>query len=71
MEQILDAIQAGATGDELAALPLPDYYRAAFVRRDEVAMFDGVESADKDPRRACTSTRWRRPSWRPTRCIWR
>ncbi len=52
MEQILDAIQAGATGDELAALPLPDHYRAAFVRRDEVAMFDGIESADKDPRKS-------------------
>src|SRR4029079_5015926 len=52
MEQIRDAIQAGATGDELAALPLPDCYRAAFVRRDEVAMFEGVESADKDPRKS-------------------
>jgi crotonyl-CoA reductase len=52
MQQILDAIQAGATGDELAALPLPDCYRAAFVRRDEVAMFEGVESADKDPRKS-------------------
>ncbi len=52
MEQILEAIQAGAGGAELAALPLPESYRAAFVRRDEVAIFDGVESAAKDPRQS-------------------
>ncbi len=52
MQAILDAIQAGASGDELAALPLPDHYRAAFVRKDEVGMFEGVASADKDPRRS-------------------
>ena len=52
MQAILDAIQAGASGDELAAIPLPDHYRAAFVRKDEVGMFEGVASADKDPRRS-------------------
>ena len=34
MQEILDAIQAGASGEELAALPLPESYRAAFVQRD-------------------------------------
>src|SRR3954451_19427771 len=52
MQHILDAIQAGATGDELAALPIPEQYRAAFVRRDETAMFEGLESGDKDPRKS-------------------
>jgi crotonyl-CoA reductase len=47
-----DAILAGAGGDELLALPLPESYRAAFVRRDEVDMFAGVDSADKDPRKS-------------------
>jgi crotonyl-CoA reductase len=50
MRAILEAISAGASGDELAAIPLPESYRAAFVRKDETAMFDGVASADKDPR---------------------
>ena len=36
----------------LAAIPLPDSYRAAFVRRDEVDMFEGLASADKDPRKS-------------------
>src|SRR6187402_1947092 len=49
MQQILEAIEAGATGEELAAIPLPDHYRAAFVRRDDADMFAGMDSADKDP----------------------
>jgi crotonyl-CoA reductase len=52
MQAIRDAILAGATGDELSALPLPESYRGAFVRRDEVDMFAGVDSADKDPRKS-------------------
>ncbi len=51
-DDILQAALAGATGDELAGLPLPEAYRAAFVRRDEVGMFEGVASADKDPRKS-------------------
>jgi crotonyl-CoA reductase len=52
MEQILEAIQAGASGDELAQLAIPESYRAAFVRKDDQSMFEGVESADKDPRKS-------------------
>ena len=42
MEQILEAIQSGASGDDIAALPIPDHYRAAFVRREDVEMFEVV-----------------------------
>src|ERR671927_39687 len=52
MEQILAAIQSGAPGDEIGALPIPESYRAAFVLRDEQTMFEGLESADKDPRKS-------------------
>jgi crotonyl-CoA reductase len=52
MEQIRDAILQGAPGPELAALPVPDHYRAAFVRREDAGMFEGIESADKDPRKS-------------------
>src|ERR1700712_4210750 len=52
MQKILDAIEAGATGDELARIPLPESYRAAFVRREDVAIFEGMASADKDPRQS-------------------
>ena len=49
MEQILAAIQAGVGGEELGALPIPESYRAAFVRREDADMFEGLASADKDP----------------------
>jgi len=49
MQEILAAIEAGASGDDLAQLPVPDHYRAAHVLRSEVGMFEGVASADKDP----------------------
>ncbi|MEL7206628.1 MAG: crotonyl-CoA carboxylase/reductase [Actinomycetota bacterium] len=50
MQDILDAIQSGASGEDIAALPIPESYRAAYVRRDEVDMFEGMASEDKDPR---------------------
>jgi crotonyl-CoA reductase len=52
MQAFLDAILTGASGDELGRLPLPDVYRAALVRREDVGMFDGIPSADKDPRKS-------------------
>ena len=50
MLQIRDAILGGASGDELARLPLPESYRAAVVLASEQEMFAGLDSADKDPR---------------------
>ncbi|MGZ4580318.1 MAG: crotonyl-CoA carboxylase/reductase [Nocardioidaceae bacterium] len=53
MKQILDAILAGDTsGEEFAALELPESYRAVTVHKDETDMFDGLESGDKDPRKS-------------------
>jgi crotonyl-CoA reductase len=52
MEQIREAILAGASGEELTALPIPDHYRAAFVRREDIGMFEGMDSAAKDPRKS-------------------
>src|SRR5580704_2017217 len=52
MKAVLDAILAGASGPDLAAIPLPDHYRAAVVRKDQVGMFEGIPSAEKDPRKS-------------------
>jgi len=52
MQEILEAIQAGATGDEIASLPIPESYRAAHVLRAEQEMFAGMASEDKDPRKS-------------------
>ena len=50
MLQIRDAILGGASGDELADLPLPESFRAAVVLASEQEMFAGLDSPDKDPR---------------------
>jgi crotonyl-CoA reductase len=50
MHAIRDAIITGASTEDLAALPIPESYRAITVHKDEVSMFDGVASRDKDPR---------------------
>ncbi|MEI2638703.1 MAG: crotonyl-CoA carboxylase/reductase [Microthrixaceae bacterium] len=51
VSEILAAIQADASGDEIANLAIPETYRAAHVLRSESAMWEGVDSWDKDPRK--------------------
>jgi len=50
MQEILEAIQSGASGDDIANVPIPESYRATYVLRSEQEMFEGVASEDKDPR---------------------
>jgi len=57
VQQILDAINAREAGESVPAeefgnLPLPESYRAATVRKDEVDMFEGLATRDKDPRKS-------------------
>jgi crotonyl-CoA reductase len=53
VQQILDAILAGdTTPEQYAALDLPETYRGVTVHKDEVDMFEGLESRDKDPRKS-------------------
>jgi crotonyl-CoA reductase len=53
MDHILEAILAGDTSAaEYASLPLPESYRAVTVHKDEVGVFEGLASRDKDPRRS-------------------
>jgi crotonyl-CoA reductase len=52
MDQIRQAILEGASGDDIAALPLPGTMRAAVVRKSETDMFEGVDSQHKDPRKS-------------------
>src|SRR3954449_6646285 len=53
VQHILDAILAeGTSSEDFAALELPDSYRAAVVRKDEVDMFSGMTTREKDPRKS-------------------
>jgi crotonyl-CoA reductase len=51
MEKIVEAILAG-NHEEAGALDLPDTIQAAVVRKDEQEMFQGIDHADKDPRKS-------------------
>ena len=50
MREFLEAIQSGASGDDIGNIPVPESYRAALVKRDEAGMFEGLPSEEKDPR---------------------
>ena len=52
IDAIRNAILTGASGEELAALDLPEAVTAAFVRKDEQDMFEGLDSNTKDPRKS-------------------
>jgi len=53
VQNILDAIQAGDTSPEdFANIDLPETYKGITVHKDEVDMFEGLTSRDKDPRKS-------------------
>src|SRR3954467_7782915 len=52
MEHFAEAVQDGASGEDLAHLPIPEEYRAAHVLKADQEMWAGTPSVDKDPRRS-------------------
>jgi crotonyl-CoA reductase len=51
----VDDIRTAILSDErsaLAGLPVPDSYRGVVVRAEEIGMFDGLATRDKDPRKS-------------------
>jgi len=53
VQNILDAILAGDTAaEDFATIALPDSYKGITVHKDEVGMFEGMASRDKDPRKS-------------------
>jgi crotonyl-CoA reductase len=51
MSELIEAVLADAPGERLAELPVPDRYRAAYIRKQDVGMFDDDER-DPDVRRS-------------------
>jgi crotonyl-CoA reductase len=52
LQPIVEAIEARAKADAFLGLPVPKTYRAVTTHKDEVKLFEGVDSADKDPRKS-------------------
>ncbi|WP_350274478.1 crotonyl-CoA carboxylase/reductase [Kribbella sp. HUAS MG21] len=51
MKQILEAILSGDNA-AVGELDVPDHYRGITVHADEAAMFEGLDSKEKDPRKS-------------------
>ena len=53
MQAIRDAILSGDRSQEtFSTLAIPEAYRGATVHKDEVGMFEGLATRDKDPRKS-------------------
>src|ERR1700712_857082 len=52
MQDILAAIEAGASGADIGNLPIPTSYRGAHVLKEEQDIWAGVPSGEKDPRKS-------------------
>jgi crotonyl-CoA reductase len=50
MTELIDAIRAGVTGEDLRNYAVPSRYRAAYLKAGDVTMFEGVQ--DKDVRKS-------------------
>ncbi|MEA2486916.1 MAG: crotonyl-CoA reductase [Actinomycetota bacterium] len=66
---IRDAILAGAPGEEIGNLELPDSMLAAFTRKDEQEMFAGMDSEAKDPRKSLHIEEVALPPLGPNECL--
>jgi len=69
IDAIRDAILAGAPSEELSALELPEAVTAAFVRKDEQEMFEGLETSEKDPRKSLHVDEVDLPPLGPNECL--
>ena len=69
IEQIRDAVLNDAPGDDIGALDLPEAVTAAFARKDEQDMFEGMESSAKDPRKSLHVEEVPLPPLGPNECL--
>ncbi|MET9610782.1 crotonyl-CoA carboxylase/reductase [Streptomyces sp. NPDC006512] len=67
MSDLLQAVVAGATPEELRATALPSSYRAAYLRKEDVGMFEG--ETDKDVRRSLHVGEVPMPELAPNECV--
>ncbi len=65
MSELLDAVRAGASADVLSATPLPATVRGVVVRREDMDMFAGMPSREKDPRRSLHLQEFELPEMAP------
>lgn len=69
MDQILEAIESNATAEQFAKLKVPTSYRGVCVEKDDVEMFAGLPSAEKDPRKSLKIKEVPVPEIAPDECL--
>ena len=69
IDKIAAAILDGAPGEEIGNLELPESVRAAFTRKDEQDMFEGIASEEKDPRKSLHVEEVPIPPLGPNECL--
>ena len=69
MKEILKAILADADSETFAKLEVPATYRAAYILKSEEAIFAGVSSKDKDPRKSVHIGQVPTPELAPDECL--
>ncbi len=69
MDQILEAIESNASAEQFAKVSIPESYRGVCVLKEDVEMFAGVPSADKDPRKSLKIKEVPVPEIAPDECL--
>ncbi len=69
IDAIRDAILNDAPDEEISSLELPESVKAAFVRKDEQDMFEGIDHQDKDPRKSLHIDEAPTPPLGPNECL--
>ena len=69
MDQILEAIESNASAEQFAKVSIPESYRGVCVLKEDVEMFSGVASADKDPRKSLKIKEVPVPEIAPDECL--
>ena len=69
MQEILKAIMDDADSETFANLKIPATYRAAYILKSEEAIFAGVASKDKDPRKTVHIGQVPTPELAPDECL--
>jgi crotonyl-CoA reductase len=69
IQAIQEAVLGGATGEEIGSLSLPEAVVAAFIRKDEQEMFEGMEPNERDPRKSLHVEEVALPPLGPNECL--
>ncbi len=69
IEALRDAILSGASGEEIAALHLPESVTAGFILKDEQDMFEGIDAGERDPRKSLHVEEVPLPPLGPNECL--